>query len=321
MVRYRFGADDLLRTRFAITPLIELVGAVYALRDPARYAVHRPWADWTRPRVATLDLELLDVAAPFGTPSWPVFVGLPPRAPRTTIEAELERVAATPPEQVRLELLRTYPDTVPAAARAFVDDPARARDALVREMRAFWDAALAPWWTTISAALEADVASRARRLADEGPQAAFADLHPSVSWDAGALCVDPTRKRAADVDLDGRGLLLVPAAFVWPVVWPRTDPPWDPALVYPPPGIGDLWHADVARDEALEALLGRRRARVLRELDRPASTLDIARRLGVSAGGVSDHLKVLRQAGLVAGRREGREVIYSRTEKGDALCA
>jgi len=140
-----------------------------------------------------------------------------------------------------------------------------------------------------------------------------------VSWDAGALCVHPTRKPAADVELAGRGPLLVPTAFTWPVAWPRTDAPWDPALVYPPPGIGDLWHAEAPRDEALESLLGRRRARVLRELDRPASTLDLARRLGVSAGGINDHLKVLRQAGLVAGRREGREVIYSRTEKGEAL--
>ena len=42
--------------------------------------------------------------------------------------------------------------------------------------------------------------------------------------------------------------------------------------------------------------------------------------MGVSAGGVSDHLKVLREAGLITSRREGRLVIYARTEKGDALC-
>lgn len=45
MVRYRFGQRDLLRTRFAIAPLMELVGAVYALRDPRRYSLHRPWAE------------------------------------------------------------------------------------------------------------------------------------------------------------------------------------------------------------------------------------------------------------------------------------
>jgi hypothetical protein len=319
VVRYRFGADDLLRTRFAITPLIELVGAVYALREPERRAVHRPWADWARPRTEQLDLELLDAAAPSGTPSWPVFVGLPPVAPRSDIDTELERVLATPPDRVRDEFARTYPDGGPPAARAFLDDPARAVTALVGQMRAFWDAALAPWWPAISAVLEAEIAARARRLADDGPQAAFVDLHPSVRWEAGALSVEPTAKAPTEVDLGGRGLLLVPAAFTWPLVWPRTDPPWDPALVYPPPGIGDLWAAEARRDAALEALLGGRRARVLLELERPASTLDLARRMGVSAGGVSDHLKVLREAGLVTSRREGRLVIYARTDKGDAL--
>ena len=320
MIRYHFGADDVLRTRFAITPLIELVGAVYALRDPQRSPVHRPWVEWARPRVGHLGLELLDVAAPSGTVDWPVFVGLPPAAPRTDIASELARVSKTAPDQVRREFERTYPEGVPAAARGFVDAPTATLAALVEQMRAFWDAALAPWWPAISAALEAEIAARARRLADDGPQAAFTDLHDRVRWEAGVLSVAPTDKPPAEVDLAGRGLLLVPAAFTWPRVWPRTDPPWDPALVYPPPGIGDLWSSGDPADPALESLLGRRRARLLLELQRPASTLDLARRLDISAGGVSDHLKVLRQAGLVTGRREGRAVIYARTAKGDALC-
>ena len=50
MVRFHFGQSDLLQTRFAIAPLMELIGAVYVLRNPARYAVHSPWATWARPR-------------------------------------------------------------------------------------------------------------------------------------------------------------------------------------------------------------------------------------------------------------------------------
>ena len=117
----------------------------------------------------------------------------------------------------------------------------------------------------------------------------------------------------------GRGLLLVPAAFTWPTVWPRTDPPWDPALVYPPSGIAELWAPDERDDTALEALLGRRRARILLELERPASTLDLSKRMGVSPGGISEHLGVLRRARLVVGRREGRRVVYARTVRGDEL--
>jgi DNA-binding transcriptional ArsR family regulator len=108
--------------------------------------------------------------------------------------------------------------------------------------------------------------------------------------------------------------------FTWPSVWPRTDPQWDPALVYPPPGIADLWTLDAETGDVLEALLGRRRAQVLRQLDRPAATLELAR-LSVSPGSVSGHLTTLRRAGLVMRRREGRRVVYARTAIGDDLRA
>jgi DNA-binding transcriptional ArsR family regulator len=319
MIRYRFGQDDVLRTRFAIAPLMELIGAFYVLRRPDHYTVHRRWSAWAVPRIPELDLSLLDAATPFGGPYWPVFVSPPPRQPHPTIEAELARVAATPPDRVAAEITQRYTDDLPAAARPFVADPAGALAALVEQMRALWTAVLAPRWATVSALLEAELTARARSLVAVGSRAAFADLHPSVRWDAGRLTVRATVK-TADVDLGGRGLLLIPSAFTWPRVWPRTDPPWDPALVYPPSGIGDLWEPAAAHDEALESLIGRRRTRILLELDRPAATLDLAGRMSISAGGISDHLSVLRRAGLVTRRREGRRVVYARTLAGDALC-
>lgn len=319
MIDFRFGQDDLLRTRFAIAPLMELIGAFYVLRRPARYAVHRRWLEWAAPRVRDLDLSLLDAATPFGGPYWPVFVSPPPREPHPAVETELDRVAATPPAQVVAELTQRYRHEMPADARPFVEDPARALATLVGQMRALWHAVLAPRWSTISALLEAELTARARSLVAVGSRAAFADLHPSVRWDADRLTVAPAVK-AADVDLAGRGLLLIPSAFTWPRVWPRTDPPWDPALVYPPAGIGDLWEPNGPDDEALESLIGRRRAWILRELDRPGATLDLAGRMGVSAGGISDHLSVLRRAGLVTRRRDGRRVVYARTLAGDTLC-
>jgi DNA-binding transcriptional ArsR family regulator len=321
VIRYHFGSDDLLRTRFAITPVFELIGAVYALRSPQRYGIHRPWVEWARPRIADLDLRLLDVATPSGGPYWPTFCGPPPRVPRAEIDDELARIHATPPDRVAAEIARSYPGGVPPTGRLFLQQPADALDRLVAQMRSLWEVALAPWWGVIADLLEAEVAWRARRLASVGPQAAFAGLHETVSWHDGTLSVIPTAKAAEDVELAGRGLLLVPAAFTWPSVWPRTDPPWEPALVYPPPGVADLWRGDEPPDGALSTLIGSRRALILLELERPAATLDLAARIGSSAGGVSEHLRVLRDAGLVTARREGRWVIYSRTAIGDALCA
>jgi DNA-binding transcriptional ArsR family regulator len=320
VIRYWFGRDDLLRTRFAIAPLMELLGAFYVLRRSEQYVVHRRWTQWAAPRVRDLDLSLYDVAAPLGGSYWPVFVSPPPLEPHPTIDAELARVAATPPEQVVAELTRRYGARLPVAARPFADDPAGSMLRLIGQMRSLWDAVLAPRWVVISAFLESEVAGRARSLVAEGSRAAFDDLHPSVGWHADCLVVHPAAKEPAEVELAGRGLLLIPSAFTWPRIWPRTDPPWDPALVYPPSGIGDLWEPAGSDDEALATLIGRRRARILRELDRPAATLDLAGRLRVSAGGISDHLSVLRRAGLVSRRREGRLVVYARTLAGDTLC-
>src|SRR5690606_4387762 len=120
--------------------------------------------------------------------------------------------------------------------------------------------------------------------------------------------------------LDGRGLVLVPSVFVWPLVASKTDEPWQPTVRYPARGVGTLWERGTpAAPEALAAVLGRSRARLLAALAAPASTTELSRRMGMSPGGVSEHLSALRNAGLVTAARVGRSVLYVRTTLGDEL--
>src|SRR5690242_4925381 len=75
-----------------------------------------------------------------------------------------------------------------------------------------------------------------------------------------------------------------------------------PVLTYPARGVGNLWGKDgpvLAGEDPLSALLGRRRAEILRALDLPSCTTDLAARLGQSPSAVSQHLSVLRRNGLV----------------------
>ena len=184
---------------------------------------------------------------------------------------------------------------------------------------AYWEAAIAPFWDRIRAALDDDIAHRARLLTSGGAIEVFADLHPDVEWANPTLLVK--RPHDADVRLGGRGLLLSPSAFIWPKSGAMYDPPWQPTLIYPPRGLGVLWAPRGSDPKALAALLGARRAEILLALDRETSTLELSGQLKASAGGVSEHLGVLRRAGLVRPRRQGQSVLYARTAAGDALVA
>ena len=150
-------------------------------------------------------------------------------------------------------------------------DPERLLDVLVDQMRAYWERALAPWWPAIRAVLEADIHDRARRLSAGGALTVFSDLHPAVALARRADRGD--RRHEQHVELGGRGLLLVPAAFAWPDVFALTDEPWETALVYTPRGVGELWApAEDCDPDALAALLGGRRAEILAALRAPAAT-------------------------------------------------
>ncbi|MDX3239234.1 DUF5937 family protein [Streptomyces sp. ME03-5709C] len=317
--RMRFTPDDLVRCRFAISPLWETEGAVRTLKEPALQAYHVPWLRRTREAARALDL----------TPLWllmsrrytPDFLCPPPLGPSASIEDELARVRATDPEVARQEIARSLANTTGAAdtphGRAMLADPARAVRDLTDLYEQVWHTLVAPYWPRLRAVLEADVAFRARRLAEGGLTGLFADIHSSLSWADGTLTLH--RPGEHDRDLGGDGLVLAPSVFVWPDIAAGFDPPWQGTVVYPARGIGGLWQAPQAASEALVRLLGANRAALLGGLGEPASTTALAHRHGLALSSVSAHLAVLRDAGLLTSRRYGHQVLYERTPLGGAL--
>jgi DNA-binding transcriptional ArsR family regulator len=265
-----------------------------------------PWMQRVAPRLRGLPLKL-PLALAKGEPYIPDFLTPPPSGPLTEIEDELELIRTTAPEQVEADLAQMTEDiAIPS-----LDD-------LVDTLRAYWVQALEPDWPRIRSFLQADIQHRARQLAETGPAQLFASLHPRTEWRGDHLVADMCF--GADVELAGRGLLLVPSAFLWEKPKVIVNEPWQPTLLYPARGIGTLWD-EPELSCALESLLGANRAAILEACEAPASTTELARRLSLSPGGVSQHLKVLRSAGLVQAERVGREVLYVRSEAADALVA
>jgi DNA-binding transcriptional ArsR family regulator len=318
MFTMRFGPGALARVRFAISPLAEVRRSRRVLDDPGSQALHLPWAIEARRATADLDLAPLRALDPLDVYT-PDFVAPPPTSPLAELDDELATVAATPPAQVRAEVRRSYRGReLPAALEPLLEDTPRAIASLVALIRAYWGRALAPHWPRLRAVLEGDVLHRARQIADGGAERLFADVDPSVSWADGVLRIEKTFD--ASLDLEERGLLFVPSVFMSQTVALVTDPQWQPTIIYPARGVGTVWEPQrAAAPEALAGVLGRVRAAVLTALDRPRSTSDLARALGVTAGGVSQHLGALRAAGLVQGHRVGRLVLYLRSPAGDTL--
>jgi hypothetical protein len=321
VVRFVFSVEDLARTRFAISPMHELVSSLVAWRDPSHAALHVPFLRSLSGRLDGLDLERAVVLTP-PRGYVPDFLAPPPAGPLGSIEDDLAALRRTRVAQVRgdMELFRSQHPKARATADAWLAHPRREVGRLADVLEAYWERAIEPVWPRVRAFLDADLAHRARRLADGGPAALFAELGEGVTWDDGRLEVIVPRHDAAH-ELGGRGLLLMPSAFAAtrPSVIDRA--PSQPTVVYPARGIATLWEDAPAAPEGLARLLGATRAAVLADLAAPRSTTELATRLSLSPATASHHVTALRDAGLATGRREGRAVLYVRTPLGDALAA
>jgi DNA-binding transcriptional ArsR family regulator len=188
-------------------------------------------------------------------------------------------------------------------------------DELVRAVALVHGAVIRPVWDEVEAAVGIERSLRGAALLDGGVEAMLASLRPVLRWDRPVLSAD--YPLPLDVHLDDRGLLLIPSYFCWgkPVV--LVDPALPPVLVYP------VEHPVAAANQhgALEAMVGRTRAAVLVALAVASTSTELGVRLGISTSSASEHVGVLRDAGLVSSRRSGRTVRHALTPLAHAVLA
>jgi len=170
------------------------------------------------------------------------------------------------------------------------------------------------------AVLEADVVHRGRQIAQTGVAGMLNGLSSRIDYDRGVVSVRLATAVDREQAIDGNGLTLVPTMFTRRASAPIGDGP--PMILYSARGQGALWEAErVANPAAVAAVLGQTRASLLAALGDPASSTELGVRLGVTASAVNQHLRVLRDAGLLVSTRYGRSVLYLRSELGTALLA
>ncbi|MFC5720743.1 ArsR/SmtB family transcription factor [Streptomyces gamaensis] len=328
-LRLHFGSEDLGRVRIAPTPdpLAEATFSLPLLQTPGLGA---PALDGWRQRslrgLSPAVRPLLELAPP-GLGEYVPEAFIRTRG-STSIEHSLQATWSMPGRtwSVDLAAAEEWRPAVPRWIGALHSGDREAARLVDRAFRAYYDSALAPYWSQLAACVQADRAHRTRLLAEHGAEHLLATLHPTLRWESPVLHGHCTMD--VDLHLGGRGLLLTPTFFLTAPVFrlDNADPDAPLECRYPvardlaayqsvlaPAGTGGGQLA------ALEALMGRTRARVLEAAALDGSTAELARRAHVSPASASEHATVLRAAGLLTTRRAGSSVLHSLTPLGRAL--
>jgi DNA-binding transcriptional ArsR family regulator len=329
------------RLCFAASPLAELTAMLHVLASPEHHPQLAAWAAGVRAALRPELAERLQEAEFLWRSSRADF--LLPAAPRATLAEELDDVDGLDDDAYVTSALITtcgsnrlfFAGPSPLAddvARERALDRAQARGALqeafaerlladpaavrarVRETlqqcgEAFFDAA----WPGIAAQLAADI----RLKADLRDRHGFGEVLASVSaavtldHDGERILVDKLQDSATTAR--GSGVTFIPSVFGHPHLVTAHAPGRPPTLQYPvaarrTPGPVPLETVQLR----LAALAHPVRLRLVRTLARgPHTTGELAYAWELTPPEVSRHLAVLRRAGLLTARRQGRYVHYA----------
>ncbi|MFI7626032.1 ArsR/SmtB family transcription factor [Microbispora rosea] len=312
MIRYRLGAGA-AGVRWAMSPIHEVVSLARLLTEPQRHPMFHPWLRRRRHRLSGLDLTALTVLMADGAYR-PDFLDPSPMSSEPTFDEGMDALLSTPADQVYAELADAAVGRGAETGRRLLGDPARTRVEAADAVRRLWKAAVEPEWPSMRQALRAEMLDRALQVNREGLRTVLPRLHPSAACEGDTITVES----AVDIDVDcPGGLILVPSLFITDRVQCTTSHHWAPAIYYPASG-RYLWAAPPT-PRSLDRLVGTTRSRILAALTTPLQTTVVAGLVGVTAPTASEHLAILRDAGLIDSTRAGRTATHELTAAGRAL--
>lgn len=298
-------------------PMWESVLSMHLLQTRRGAEVFSRWRQEGRRRLSSSARLLLALNPPVG--SFPDF--LTPAPGTNDLEAGIDAMLSAPRVRLRAELsaLPVRSATRPWV-RAVAETDADAMKQLGRLFRSYFDTVIAPSWGSVSTRVEGERRQLAQAFLDGGAASMLTSIGADAQWSPPVLDLDYPVDR--DLRLDGRGLLVVPSYFCWQTPVTLLDPALPPVLVYPlrtrSCGSGRSLRRS-GGDRELAALLGFTRAAVLRALEKPCTTTELAGQAGTSVASASQHTAVLRKSGLITTVRHGGSVIHSLTPLGAAL--
>ncbi len=189
----------------------------------------------------------------------------------------------------------------------------RLQQRLAAGLARFWQDALHDQWPSLHTVLEHDIAERSAILSTRGAGRMLGGLHSRMHWIDESLTIDTAHDHV--LRLNGNGLALAATALN-PGPMFQIEEPAQATIYYPAHRFG----SNVRRNrEGLVGVVGTVRAALLADLSSARCTADLATRHAVAPSTVSYHLSALHRAGLVSRHRDGRHVLYRRTQRADLL--
>lgn len=320
MITMTLAHGDLARVRFAYSPVRDLIASLRALQNPQRQPIYSKWRTTVTPQLAGVNLRLLLALSPVGRYAFDFLMPIPTET-WAELTDELAVVMKTPAADIRAELdYFARGRRLPNLLRPLYDDPGEYMPYVADEMLKYWEVAIEPLSARVRAVVTADLFHRMQHFASGGVAHVLGQLHPDVTFTDRELLIHKPNPCVNRYELAGGGVLLIPSVFSWPSLMVQCDGAGQASLSYAPRGVVELWNESSSHlHDPLSALVGRARASLLALLALPATTTELAYKLDISPPAVSQHLKVLKAAGLASSRRSGRTVLYQRTASACAL--
>jgi DNA-binding transcriptional ArsR family regulator len=327
---------------FALSPVSEALVSLHVLLFPKHHSAQHPWIRAMHRVSPPLKREiqafvfafqnaLPDCMLPAGIGDRPAFAEQLARIREVPLELFAydlarplfywnepdgggpERLADTELRDVVLERARSASPETLAAAELIYADPDALRERFLGLLERYWDEAFGPEWGRLEPRLAAEIDESGPLLEEDGLYALL-ERQPELRVDRreGALVRRSIHEHDVEVTPE-RPLVLMPSAYVWPHVRANCDAPWPLTLVYAARfARTELDRAPEGLVAVLRALADETRLRALRLIaEQPRSTEELAPLVGLSESGLSKHLRLLAEVGLVTTRREGYYVLYA----------
>ena len=325
--------------RFEFAALPEIVRAARVLADPKRHAEQMAWVRYARRRMTPALRGQLTRLRFLLFPAPELFVNVPfardgtfaadlallERSVQAFERALVRRMHGTP---LLVKGSLSAKDRAGALARACDESGTRS----VAELRglfcsfidAFFTRCVAPQWDAFAGRARDDARAREELARRFGLTAMLRTLtrHLAASGTTAksSLRLGGQESASIRIPFDSRAsLTLTPSFFIWPnaTFHVLRQDRLDVRIAYPVASPASVRSRSTNREQTARrfAALGDPvRLHMLDLLsDRDLSTREFAGLIGLSEGGVSRHLSILREAGLVTRVRDGYFVLYRKT--------